>query len=63
MAEKKRKKDRVTVSHHEGHDEASWAVFLDKKPVYTGLYKYEISYYKGLVLQHIEKEKKRESGN
>ena len=42
-------KKRVTAKKHMGDDRYSWAVFLDGRPVITGLAKTQVKYYKGQV--------------
>lgn len=49
-ARKKVTHRRVTARKHMGDDAGSWAVFLDGRPVVTGLNKSEVSYYKRQVI-------------
>lgn len=53
-------KIKVTARKWGGDDTYSWAIFRSdrNKPVWTGLSKPEVNYYKRLTLEIIEKEKK-----
>jgi hypothetical protein len=44
-----RKAKRITARKYQGDDEYSWAVFFDGRPVYTGLNRSVVAYYKKLV--------------
>lgn len=48
---------RIKTGKYNGDDAYSWAVFLDGKPVYTGLSASERSYYRGLVQKRLDDEK------
>lgn len=39
-------KSRVTARKYLGDDRGSWAVFVDGRPVVTGLEKSEVAYYR-----------------
>lgn len=41
--------DRITARKYMGDDQGSWAVFLNGRPMYTGLTRSEVPYYKRLV--------------
>jgi hypothetical protein len=45
---------KITAKKYEGNDSYSWAVFVDRRPVYTGLTKREVPHYKALALKHLE---------
>jgi len=40
---------RVKARKYMGDDQASWAIFLDGRPVITGLTKPEVPYYRKIV--------------
>ena len=44
-----RKAKRITARKYQGDDAYSWAVFLNGRPVYTGLSRGSVKYYKDLV--------------
>jgi len=46
-------KSRVRMRKHGGDDSMSWAVFVDDRPVYKGLDKFEAKYYKELEVQKL----------
>lgn len=46
-------KSRVRIRKHGGDDYMSWAVFVDDRPVYKGLDKFEAEYYKELEIQKL----------
>ena len=46
---------KITAKKYEGDDSASWAVFLNGRPVMTGLTKSEVPYYKKQVLEMVRK--------
>jgi hypothetical protein len=52
-------KVKVTARKYGGNDEASWAIFRSDRttPVYTGLYKREVAYYKRDVERMMEERK------
>lgn len=37
---------RVTARKYQGDDLASWAIFVDGRPVVTGLYRREVPYWR-----------------
>lgn len=39
-------KSRITARKYEGDDAYSWAVFVDGRPLVTGLSRREVPYYK-----------------
>jgi hypothetical protein len=45
------KKPKITAKKYLGNDKYSWAVFVDGKPAFTGLYISEVPYYKNLLRQ------------
>ncbi len=45
---------RVTTGKHNGDDNYSYAVFLDNKPVVTGLSKPELPYYANQIINKIK---------
>ena len=49
---------KITARKYEGDDSASWAVFVDGRPVVTGLTKREVPYYKRLAESQAKKESK-----
>lgn len=49
-------KKRITARKFEGDDRHSWAVFLDGRPVQTGLTKAEVSYWKKMVAEQYKVE-------
>lgn len=40
-------KHKITARKYQGDDSYSWAVFVDGRPMMTGLTKSEVPYYKG----------------
>ena len=53
-------KQRITARKYQGDDLYSWAVFLDGRPMMTGLSKREVPYYKKQVEKnYINEETKR----
>lgn len=54
-------KKRITAKKYMGDDAASWAVFLDGRPVVTGLYQREVSYHRKRIQELVEK--KENNGN
>lgn len=46
---------RITARKHMGDDAASWAVFVDGRPMVTGLTKPEVPYYKKQALDYLLK--------
>lgn len=46
---------RITARKYMGDDSESWAVFLDGKPVFTGMNKRSVPYYKRLVQDILDK--------
>ena len=42
---------RITARKYGGDDAYSWAVFLDGRPVVTGLSRPEVAYYKKQIAQ------------
>jgi hypothetical protein len=40
---------KVTISKYGGDDRYSWAVFVEKRPVVTGLSRDEARYHKGII--------------
>lgn len=40
---------KITARKYMGDDAASWAVFVDGRPVFTGLTRREVSHYKQLA--------------
>lgn len=45
---------RIKVRKYMGDDIYSWAVFLDDRPVYTGLSKGQSNFYRDLVQDQID---------
>lgn len=45
---------KITARKYEGDDRASWAIFVNNRPVLTGLTKAEIPYYKRQVTKRLE---------
>lgn len=52
------RKYKVTAKKYEGDDLYSWAVFVNGRPVYTGLGRREIDYYKRIAVE-IEEERRK----
>jgi transcription antitermination factor NusG len=48
-------KKRITARKYQGDDQASWAVFIDGRPMVTGLYKREVPYQKEQALRILQK--------
>ena len=46
---------KITAKKYMGDDTGSWAIFVNGRPVVTGLTKREISYYKKLTAKALEK--------
>ena len=46
---------RITARKYGGDDSASWAVFVDGRPVITGLTKSELPYYRKQVAKRLAK--------
>ena len=44
------RKHKITARKSGGDDYASWCVFLNGRPIYSGLARREVSYYKEQVL-------------
>lgn len=56
------KKNRITARKHLGDDSASWAVFTDGFPSFTGLTRSEVAYYRKLAQEALdEREGKKET--
>ena len=53
---------RITARKYEGDDAYSWAVFIDGKPMVTGLTKSEIPYYKKIALEKLQDKKTVKEG-
>jgi len=47
------KKRGITAKKYMGDDEYSWAIFVNNRPIMTGLTRSEVPYYKRQVLNHI----------
>ena len=53
-------KQRITARKYQGDDSQSWAVFLDGRPMMTGLSKREVPYYKEQVKKiYVDKEQEK----
>lgn len=53
-------KQRITSRKYQGDDLQSWAVFLDGRPMMTGLSKREVPYYKEQVRKiYVDKEQEK----
>lgn len=50
-------KPKITAKKYMGDDRASWAIFVDGKPVLTGLERSEVPYYR----QEVERKLKEKS--
>ena len=50
---------RITARKYMGDDSESWSVFLDGRPVYNGMNRRSVPYYRSLVLD-ILKQRERE---
>ena len=48
------RKQRVTARKYEGDDRYSWAVFLDGRPIITGLSQQEVPYWKKRIREEAE---------
>jgi hypothetical protein len=48
---------RITARKYEGDDAYSWAVFIDGKPMVTGLSRREVPYYKKEAAEILAKRK------
>lgn len=46
---------RITARKYQGDDAGSWAVFVDGRPLVTGLTKSEVPYYKKQALDYLLK--------
>ena len=55
-------KAKITARKFEGDDAYSWAVFVDGRPVYSGLTKREVPYYK-LSVAKAQAAKEAEAAN
>lgn len=53
MATKTRNERRITARKFMGDDRHSWAVFVDGRPIVTGLGKSEVAYYKRIQLDRL----------
>jgi hypothetical protein len=42
---------KITARKYMGDDAASWAVFVNGRPVFTGLMRREVEYYRKLAAQ------------
>lgn len=49
-------KSRITARKYQGDDAGSWAVFIDGKPMVTGLTRREVPYYKSEAAKVIAKQ-------
>lgn len=47
-------KSRITAKKYTGDDAYSWAVFIDGRPLVTGLVKSEVPYYKRLAQKRLD---------
>jgi hypothetical protein len=45
----KTRNPKITAKKYGGDDAYSWAVFVNDRPVYTGLTRGEVSYYRKLA--------------
>ena len=45
------RKARITVGKFNGNDAYSWAVFVDGRPVVTGLTRREVSYHRARITE------------
>lgn len=52
------KKSRITARKYQGDDFFSWAVFLDGRPIITGLARTEVAYWKARIAKDLEEMKK-----
>lgn len=50
---------RVTARKHMGDDAYSWAVFVDDRPVVTGLSKREVPYWKRRLERELAEKERR----
>jgi len=50
-----RARRRITARKYQGDDAYSWAVFLDGRPVVTGLNKSQVRYYREQIAREIVK--------
>ncbi len=44
-------KPKITARKYQGDDLASWAVFVNNRPVFTGMYRREVPYYRKLAAE------------
>jgi len=52
---------RITARKYMGDDAESWAVFLDGRPVFTGMNKRSVPYYKRLTEDILAKQEGRDA--
>lgn len=48
-------KPKITARKYMGDDAYSWAVFVNNRPVVTGLARSQVAYYKKLAAENIAK--------
>ena len=47
-------KSKVTARKYEGDDMYSWAVFIDDRPIYTGLDRASLPHYKKMAKEIVD---------